>query len=167
MARREQRYSAPDLYGPALPLLPRDSKWEAANRELHDFAKPFVEKALKYRRALEADQGSDEKESDRYVFLWVLAKENEDPEYLRDHLLGMLLVGSETTASLLTGCLWYLSYRPDLWTRLRTEVMQTLEDHQPSYERVKSLTLLGWVLDEGNSVLPVSTHAMFFETDNC
>ena len=137
--------------GRLLPLMPRDHEYEDAQRVLHEYAGAIVEKALDHRRSweLEAKDGSGISR-DRHVFLHELAKESEDPVYLRNHLLGMLLVGSETTAGLLTGCLSLLSKRPDLWAGMRSEAL-AMDDPHPTYERVKALKSLTYVINEGMS----------------
>ena len=138
--------------GLLLPLMPRNRSYDDANRVLHKYADAFVQKALEYRLVWDsADAGSSEKPDERYVFLRELAKENEDPIRLRDHLLGMLLAGSETTASLLTSCLCILSHRRTLWAELRAEVLE-MQDQEPSYERVKALIKLTHFINEGTSV---------------
>lgn len=135
--------------GLLLPLMPRNRSYEDANRVLHDYADAFVQKALDYRKTWDSgDVDSSERPDERYVFLRELAKENADPVRLRDHLLGMLLAGSETTASLLTSCLSVLSNKRALWAELRAEVLE-LQGQEPDYERVKALTKLTYFINEG------------------
>ena len=137
--------------GLLLPLMPRNRQYDNANTVLHKYADAFVRKALGYRKAWEfSDGASSETPNERYVFLHELAKETDDPIRLRDHLLGMLLAGSETTASLLTSCLSILSHRRILWAELRAEVLE-MEGQEPSYERVKVLTKLTHFINEGIS----------------
>ena len=134
--------------GRLLPLMPRDREYERAKTTLHEYADTFVRKALDERKSGKLEQGEgDEGGRDRYIFLSELAKESEDPIYLRNHLLGMLLVGSETTASLMTGCLSLLSKRPDLWASMRREVLSAGEFLDS--ERVKGLKYLNYVINEG------------------
>ena len=135
-------------FGRLLPLKPRDGAYERAKGKLHEYANVFVQKALKERRSWEKSEEVGEKSrEDRYLFLRELAKESEDPIYLRNHLLSMLLVGSETTASLMTGCLSLLSKRPELWASMRAEVLNA-GDRLDS-ERVKGLKCLNNVIHEG------------------
>ena len=136
-------------FGRLLPLMPRDHEYEEAKRTLHEYADAFVQKALDHRRSWEmGEKESSNASEDRYVFLREIAKESEDPVYLRNHLLGMLLAGSKTTASLMTNCLSLLSKRPDLWASLRSEVL-SMDDQQLDYERVKALKSLNHVINEG------------------
>lgn len=143
----EMRFRA----GRLLPLMPRDHPFEAAKDIIHEYADAFVRKAVGYRKSWEQDGAeSDEKGEDRYVFLRELAKESEDPLHLRNHILGMLLVASESTASVLTSLLSVLSDRQDLWARMRSEVLN-MPDVEPNYERIKTLTTLNYVISEGNN----------------
>ncbi len=135
-------------FGRLLPLKPRDGAYERAKGKLHEYANVFVQKALKERRSWEKGEEVGEKShEDRYLFLRELAKESEDPVYLRNHLLSMLLVGSETTASLMTGCVSLLSKRPELWASMRAEVLNAGDSLDS--ERVKGLKCLNNVIHEG------------------
>lgn len=146
----EMRFRA----GRLLPLMPRDHPFEAAKDIIHEYADAFVRKAVGYRKSWEQDGAeSDEKGEDRYVFLRELAKESEDPLHLRNHILGMLLVASESTASVLTSLLSVLSDRQDLWARMRSEVLN-MPDVEPNYERIKTLTTLNYVINEGLRLYP-------------
>ena len=133
--------------GRFLPLMARDRFYEAACKTLHEYSDVFVQKALAYRKSWSLDGvNGNEKTQDRYVFLQELAKELEDPIELRNHLLGMLLVGSETTASLLTGCVSLLSSRPHLWASLHREA---IELGVPNRESINSFASLSHVINEG------------------
>ena len=136
--------------GRFLPLLARDRTYEAACNFLHEYSDVFVQKALAFRKswALNGMTGvnGDEKTKDRYIFLQEIAKEIDDPTEMRNHLLGMLLVGSETTASLLTSCLSLLSTRPHLWASLHREA---IELGVPNRENVHSFASLSHVINEG------------------
>lgn len=135
--------------GRLLPFIPRDHAFEAATNVLHEYGDAFVRRAVEYRKIWEQGGAeTSEKGEDRYVFLRELAKESENPQDLRDNLLGMLLVGSESTATMLTSALSVLSNRQDLWAKMRSEVLDMRED-EPSYERVRALTTLNYVMNEG------------------
>lgn len=136
--------------GRFLPLMPRDHPFEAAKDVLHEYADAFVRRAMEYRKIWEqggAEQ--DENGEDRYVFLRELAKDSDDPLDLRNNMLGMLLVGSESTATILTSALSVLSHRQDLWAKMRSEVL-SMSEVEPSYERIRALTTLNYVMNEGN-----------------
>ena len=135
--------------GRLLPLQPRDREYEAALKVVHEYGDHFVRRALNHQVSRTTSAKGEVK--GRYVFLRELAKETQDPTELRNHLLGMLLVGSETTASLLTSCLSLLSSRQGLWTKMRAEVLG-MGGCDPTYERVKSLTTLNNVINEGKQL---------------
>ena len=139
--------------GRLLPLQPYDRNYKASLKVVHEYGGIFVQKALRYRKAWQKDgiRGNEGSEG-RYIFVREIAKENDDPIYLRNCLLGMLLVGSETTASLLTSCLSPLSSKQALWAKMRSEV---LEIGDPSYKRVKALTTLNQVINEGGTAFPL------------
>ena len=136
--------------GRLLPLLPRDHAFEAAKDVLHEYGDAFVRRAVEYRKKWEQGEAErSEKGEDRYVFLRELAKESENPRDLRDNLLGMLMVGSESTATILTSALSVLSNRQDLWAKMRSEVLD-MREAEPNYERIRALTTLNHVMNEGN-----------------
>ncbi len=139
--------------GRLLPLIPRDNEFEKAKDILHEYADFFVRKALKHRASGEGKREESNGDlGNRYLFLGELAKESDDPVYLRNNLLGMLLGGSDTTANLMTGCLSLLSQRAGLWAGLRSEVLE-LGDWQPDYDGVKGLRSLTYLINEGISYL--------------
>lgn len=135
--------------GRLLPLQPRDREYEAALKVVHEYGDHFVRRALDHQ--VSQKTSAEEEVKGRYVFLRELAKETQDATELRNHLLGMLLVGSETTASLLTSCLSLLSSRQGLWTKMRAEVLG-MGACDPTYERVKSLPTLNSVINEGEQL---------------
>ena len=135
--------------GRLLPLQPRDHKYESALKLLHTYADVFVHKALKFRKSWAAEKTEENaKSGERYIFLRELAKDSEDPIILRNHLLGMLVVGSETTASLMTICVYLASSRQDLWSEMRREVLGVESEH-PDHESVKAMKLLNRFINEG------------------
>lgn len=133
--------------GRLLPLIPRDRDYEAGCQIIHEYGDIIVQKALAFKKSWGSSGAKEQnKTRDRYVFLQEVAKEVDDPLELRNHLMGMLLVGSETTASLLSGCLSLLANRPQLWARLRKEA---LDLGVPTSEGVKSFASLSHVVNEG------------------
>ena len=133
--------------GRLLLLKPCGRSYKAACEILHEYGDAFVRKALESKRSGKVHgAASSEKPQQRYIFLQELARDIDDPIELRNHLLSMLLVGSETTASLLINCLSILSTKQDLWSRMRNEIlcMGSLK-----YEGIKDSTLLNQVMKEG------------------
>lgn len=104
-----------------LSFLHRDSKADWAVKFVHNFVDGIVDQKLRQRQAQDPEK-TDGDSPAKYVFLHELAKATTDRKVLRDELLNVLLAGRDTTASLLSNFFFVLAKRPDVWTKLRTEV---------------------------------------------
>ena len=114
----------------------------------HDFVGHFVAKGLEYRKTLDLSKGPPEvKEGERYIFLHELAKRTDDPICIRSELLNIFLAGRDSTASLLSDVWFQLARRPDIWKKLRKEV-DALEGKLPTFQQLKDMRYLRWVLNE-------------------
>ncbi|QDS75703.1 hypothetical protein FKW77_007924 [Venturia effusa] len=129
----------------------RDPKGREAMRICHEFVGHFVDEAVRYREHDVEKKGVVE---ERYVFLHELAKDTKDKTRLRDELLNVLLAGRDTTASLLSNLFFMLAKRPEIFQKLRNEVVETLGGELPTYEQIKNMKYLKYCLNEfvpGNS----------------
>ena len=103
---------------------------------------------------------SDEKleeeneQDERYVFLYELAKHTGNEKELRDQIINTLIAGRDTTASLMSSCLYMLSRRPDVWNKLQSEVA-LLNGRQPTFEEIKDMKYLRFILNETLRLFPV------------
>lgn len=124
-------------------------KFRESVREARGYVGNFVKKAIEYRHSLDAEKhaGDNTSSQSRYVFLEELAKETDDPTEITDQVLNILLAGRDTTASLLSMVFYHLARRPDIWDHLRSEVA-TLDGKCPSFEELKQLKYLSWVVNE-------------------
>ena len=77
-----------------------------------------------------------------------LADAISDPKLLRDQVLHILLASRDTTASLLSNLFFMLARRPDLYRKLRQEVVDTLGNEQPAFDQLKDMTYLKWCVNE-------------------
>jgi cytochrome P450 len=127
----------------------RDKPFSKATIEARHFVDRFVQQAIDYQASYNAEETTKDADQ-RYVFLYELSKQKLDSKVLTDQLLNILLAGRDTTASLLSITFFILARRPDVWTKLRTEVLE-LEGRKPSFEDLKSMTYLTWVLNESKS----------------
>ena len=145
-------------------------KCEEAVRCVHGFVDGFVERAQAKARAaggsregkeikIEKETGKDGDEGDendgdgkagRYVFLDALALQTSDPIEMRNEILGILLAGRDTTASMLTSTFHALSLRPDIWAHLRAEVAP-LKGEAPDYETLRNFKYLRYFMNESTS----------------
>lgn len=134
-----------------LMIFHRDKKFSKAVVDARAYVDRFVQKAINHRIALDSGQNASEDalklNEQQYVFLYELSKRTLDKTELTDQLLNTLLAGRDTTASLLSITFFTMARRPEIWKKLRAEVL-TLGGRKPSFEDLKSMTYLTWVLNE-------------------
>lgn len=131
-----------------------------------DFAMKFVNMALEKHKAEQADgkfsteKKVDIKPTEKYVFLDELVKETQDPSVLQDQTLSLLMAGRDTTSSLVSWVLYYLALKPEVFAKLRTEVLETFGTGQDgidniTFESLKRAVYLRHVLNETLRVMPL------------
>lgn len=120
-------------------------------RDARAYVERFVQKTIDYRVAAnsgrEVDQDVKRLTENQYVFSYELSKQTLDKTTITDQLLSIMFAGRDTTASLLSIVFFILARQPDVWTRLRKEVL-ALDGRKPSFDDLKSMTYLTWVLNE-------------------
>jgi cytochrome P450 len=111
----------------------------------HKFMDVFVRRALKIQRGEEK-----QKDTSRYVFINELAKDTQDPIQLRDQCMNILSAGRSTTASLLTMCMFYLARYPDVWAKLKEEVIASFGEDKSGINpnNIRSCQYLRAVVNE-------------------
>lgn len=138
------------MMGP-LRVFYRDSAVTKGTEESRKYVMQFVKTALRHRDLLES--GKVEKSSTQsYVFLHELVKQTQDETVLTDQLLSILLAGRDTTAILLSVTFFILAKRNDIWYKLRDAVLE-LRGKKPSFEDLKSMKYLTWIMNESKGVL--------------
>lgn len=130
-------------------------EFKKCNRIVHEFGDYYVNKALR------ATPEEVEKFSrGGYVFLYELLKETRNPKTLRDQSLNILLAARDTTAGLLSFLFYELARHPDVFHKLREEIVSTFgEDDEVNlkdltFESLKKLEYLKWVLNETLRLYP-------------
>jgi Cytochrome P450 len=114
---------------------------------LNNFVEPFVNRAL--------SQTTEEIEKKRcggkvINFMDSLSQFTRDKATLRDQVVNTLLASRDTTAAALSWLFYELAYRPDIYTRLRSEVIDTVGiDGRPTYENLKNMKYMQCCLNEG------------------
>ncbi|VVT54771.1 uncharacterized protein SAPINGB_P004254 [Magnusiomyces paraingens] len=116
------------------------------------FTDSYVQMAL--GRAAKLEKETD---SDNYVFLDQLVKETRDPQVLRDQALNILLAGRDTTASLLSWIFYNLAIYPEIFAKLRAEILAQFGDTPASitFESLKQCTYLRYVINETLRLFPI------------
>lgn len=109
----------------------------------------FVNMALE-----RADKGTTSPDS--YIFLDQLIQETRDPKILRDQSLNILVAGRDTTASLLSFVFMELSRRPEIYRKLRAEILSTFGDgnEKITFESLKKCVYLRYVINEALRMYP-------------
>ncbi|KAF2160552.1 hypothetical protein M409DRAFT_28936 [Zasmidium cellare ATCC 36951] len=113
-------------------------------REVHKYVDHVVDEALKRHN----NPGGEK--NNRYVFLTHLLKATQDRTELRSQLLNILLAGRDTTAGLLGWTFYYLARHPDIYTKLRQNILHTFGTATDTitFESLKSCTYLQHLLRE-------------------
>ena len=115
---------------------------------LNKFIEPFVERAI---RRNQADIEAKEDAGRKVNFTDSLSQFTNDRTVLRDQLVSTLLAGRDTTACTLSWLFYELAYHPEVYAKLRDEVLRTLgPDGKPTYEDLKGMKYLQYCLHEGN-----------------
>ncbi|KAF9928043.1 hypothetical protein BGZ67_007187 [Mortierella alpina] len=123
---------------------------------LDEFVYKIIDKAITRQEEREKQSSNEAgKKDEGYATLLdhflSYQKENNfvDREYLRSMLLNFLLAGRDTTASLLTWTMWYLSQHPSVVVKLKQEIMQVLGSTAiPGYDDIKKLKYQKQVVNE-------------------
>jgi len=127
-----KRFRYGDLY-----WLHNPSEFRSDNKMLNDFISHYVDLALE--RPIDKKSGEDGLQGGgarKYVFLEALAEQNRNPEELRAQLLNILLAGRDTTASLLSWFFHQLLRNPEVFTKLRSVILETFG----TYEKPQDIT---------------------------
>jgi cytochrome P450 len=132
------RMSLQTRLGKLAVILP-DKKFKDSVTLIHEYVQNYVQKALHKKNLTLETPG--EANSRRYVFLEELAKTGYSEKKIQDELLNILLAGRDTTAGLLSYLFHYLACRPDVFDKLRAEVM-ALGNDEPTFEDMKGMKYL-------------------------
>jgi cytochrome P450 len=120
-------------------LVPRKTFY-AGLKVINEFVNPYIEQAL---RLSPEELETRTKSESGYTFLHALAAYTRDRKVLRDQLVSMLLAGRDTTASTLSWTFYELAKHPEVFQRLRAEIMDTVGlDRPPTYNDLKSMKYL-------------------------
>ncbi|KAH8802503.1 cytochrome P450 [Xylogone sp. PMI_703] len=147
----EHELSARTRAGPAKSLL-STKKLDHALKVINDIAFPYIDAAL----ALDASELASKSTDQSYTFLHALASVSRDRIFLRDQIVSLLLAGRDTTAAILVWILYELARHPDIYAKLRTEVLNTVgPTAMPTYTNLKDMKYLQAVINETVRIYPL------------
>jgi cytochrome P450 len=120
---------------------------------INDFLNPYIDQVL---RISPAELEGKTKDLDSYNFLHALAGFTRDRQMLRDQLIAILLAGRDTTASTLSWTFYELARHPEVFKKLREEIVNRLGTQTaPTYDDLKSMKYLQNVMNETLRLYPV------------
>ena len=132
-----------------LTFLSRDEKWTAATKSVQSYIDKHVERAMSLQQPPDNIE-HEQRQPERYVLLDEMAKLTDDKLDLRHQILHVFLPGHESTGILLSAVFFVLARKPDIWKKLRHEVISICSG-EPTYDDIKSMRYLRWVLNESLS----------------
>ncbi|KAG6861420.1 hypothetical protein C0995_000260 [Termitomyces sp. Mi166 len=130
-------------YGPSWALL---EFWKdrvlPLRAVIDEFVQPILEAAIRNKRTREQTAEKNSEESQGGTLLDHLVSQTEDHQILKDELVNLLVAARDTTASTLTFAMFMLTQHPDIVTRLRAEIAQTVGTGFPTYEQIKEMKFM-------------------------
>ena len=126
---------------------------------LESFVDYYVHEALSRTPKPATSPNSEEKcidwtSSDGDLFLDDLVRQTRDPVELRAELMFIMVAARDTTAGLLSNLWFTLGQRPDIYTKLRQEVLDSIpEDKKPDAACLERMPFLRSCINECKSAL--------------
>lgn len=136
-----------------LQFLHWSPKWHESNRSNQAIVEKYVDRAL--ARVQGGATSREKGTKKRPVLLEAMAEQSTDKEQLRNESMQALIAAHETTACLLSNMFWVLARRPDIWTKLRAEVIGVLGNSPLDFEGPLKLKYLRNVINETLRLYPV------------
>ena len=136
-----------------LRFLHRDQKWIDSIKIVHERIDRYIERALHSAHSFEEKMSSESEKADRYVLIDEMAKQTDDKLDLRSQILTVFMPGRDSTAHALSNVFHVLARRPDIYQKLRQEVLAHKDEYM-TFELLKSMKYLQWILNEGTNLPP-------------
>lgn len=131
--------------------------WFGAIDIVHEFIDRQVDKAYKERAKASKEGVSSDKNSsfgvelkpERGDLLWsMVGNVPEDRERLRSEMLLLFVPNNDTTSIFISNVFWNLARFPEVYAKVREEVLSIGEDAPLTYEALRSMKYLDAVLNE-------------------
>jgi cytochrome P450 len=128
--------------------------FKRARNEVFKFVDEKIQQALK-----EIPEGSEKQadvKSREFTILHHLISDTRDPVFLRDQILSLMLAGRDTTACLLSFCTYELARNPEIYAKLRQEILTQLghDTSRLTFSSLKDCSYLQYVLNETLRLYP-------------
>nr|BED42918.1 cytochrome P450 monooxygenase [Trametes versicolor] len=123
---------------------------------IDEFLEPILTEAIAKNRNTGVPKGAEKQDEENETLLDHLVKLTDDPVLLHDETLNILIAGRDTTASTLSLVVYMMCLYPDVFKRLRAEVLETLGSNQtPSFDDVRKMKYLRAVINETLRLYPI------------
>ncbi|KAF8217518.1 cytochrome P450 monooxygenase pc-1 [Mycena galopus ATCC 62051] len=121
-------------------------------RVVDAYLEPIIAAAVARKSAL-AVEGAPK--ADPETLLDELLNLTSDPKVLKDEMLNILLAGRDTTMTVLTFVVYFLSMYPTVFERLRAEIVERVGcERRPTYEDIREMKYLRAVINETMRLYP-------------
>ncbi|KAI4164930.1 MAG: hypothetical protein LQ342_001563 [Letrouitia transgressa] len=137
--------------GPFQRFISRRTFYEGL-RVMNSFIEPFIQETLK---SSPQELEEKHKSTSRVSFLDALGKFTRDRAVMRDQIVAVLLAGRDTTAGTLSLLFKELSANPDVYAKIRKEILDKVgPTRAPAYEDLKNMLYLQHAINETLRLYP-------------
>ncbi|KAH7313654.1 putative cytochrome P450 [Stachybotrys elegans] len=130
---------------------------------LHEFVDKIVTDTLDNK----STKSNDPEKQGRFTLLHELTKECQDPVFLRNQTLQILVAGRDTSGSLLGWCIFWLARNPEVYQKLRKIILDIFDDRMPDFQTLNTCTYLQYFLSEVlriSAVIPLDERVAMCDT---
>ncbi|OCH92181.1 cytochrome P450 monooxygenase pc-2 [Obba rivulosa] len=133
---------------------------------LDSFVDPIVQEALRKKETQLDEKAPDASITEDYeTFIDYMARHTSDPVLMHDETLNILMAARDTTSSTLTIAVYFLCMYPEVFRRLREEIISTVgTSRRPTSEDFRNMRYLRAVLNETMRLYPPVPFNMRYTT---
>ncbi|KAF9526181.1 cytochrome P450 monooxygenase pc-1 [Crepidotus variabilis] len=154
-AESQEVISFRERYGWIWPLLEiTKDKTHEPMKIVKAYIEPIVNEALERKRSTDPEANSKGGEDDE-TLLDHLVRVTDDPTVLKDEILNIMIAGRDTTASTLTFVIYFLAMYPQVFERLRQEILDKVGQRRPDYDDIREMKYLPTPIAETLRLYPV------------
>lgn len=139
-----------------------DRSYHRLAHRVHAVIDRYIDKAMARQREKTSIETSSVDTPKRYVMLDELVNVLQDRAEIRNQIINIFLPARDATGIGLSGVIFLLARRPQVWHKLRAEVSSI--KGPLTYEVLKSLQYMRFVLNEGQCCRTISVLWMSADT---
>jgi len=134
-------------------LIGTDQKWLDKCAEIHAIVDSYIEEEIEEQKrtknlGLKIDEIS-ESSPYKYVLLKELVKQHSDDKlYIRNELMNVFFAARDQVGVVASSMLFFLARKPEVWQKLRKEVIGISPQQELSFESLKTLEYVQAVVQE-------------------